>query len=276
VDAVPGGARMRYVVPAEVRGEVWHAVHGRASGDGVLAVRREAWVRGWHVVLAQTWFEVWNVAPGRARNGVLFSLAGRAGNAVSDALSRHVMAHDAMAQDAMAASRHVMAHDAMAQDAMAASRHVMVRDAVLRDAMAQDAMAASRDAVLREAMARDAMAASRHVMAQDVMAVLRDAMACVLIWVCRKGTVVQELLADAMWSWEPDRLRPGVCQVSSARRIRPVQGAEASRHGGVSAPTRDAFHARGGILRERENNCGKRSDRASLQFLLCRTKTLAP
>jgi pentapeptide MXKDX repeat protein len=242
VDAVPGGARMRYVVPAEVRGEVWHAVHGRASGDGVLAVRREAWVRGWHVVLAQTWFEVWNVAPGRARNGVLFSLAGRARNAVSDALSRHVMAHDAMAQDAMAASR-----------------HVMVRDAVLRDAMAQDAMAASR-----------------HVMAQDVMAVLRDAMACVLIWVCRKGTVVQELLADAMWSWEPDRLRPGVCQVLSARRIRPVQGAEASRHGGVSAPTRDAFHARGGILRERENNCGKRSDRASLQFLLCRTKTLAP
>jgi hypothetical protein len=259
VDAVPGGARMRYVVPAEVRGEVWHAVHGRASGDGVLAVRREAWVRGWHVVLAQTWFEVWNVAPGRARNGVLFSLAGRARNAVSDALSRHVMAHDAMAQDAMAASR-----------------HVMVRDAVLRDAMAQDAMAASRDAVLREAMARDAMAASRHVMAQDVMAVLRDAMVYVLIWVCRKGTVVQELLADAMWSWEPDRLRPGVCQVSSARRIRPVQGAEASRHGGVSAPTRDAFHARGGILRERENNCGKRSDRASLQFLLCRTKTLVP
>jgi hypothetical protein len=156
-------------------------------------------------------------------------------------------------------SRHVMAHDAMAQDAMAASRHVMVRDAVLRDAMAQDAMAASR-----------------HVMAQDVMAVLRDAMVYVLIWVCRKGTVVQELLADAMWSWEPDRLRPGVCQVLSARRIRPVQGAEASRHGGVSAPTRDAFHARGGILRERENNCGKRSDRASLQFLLCRTKTLAP
>jgi hypothetical protein len=201
---------MRYVVPAEVRGEVWHAVHGRASGEGVLAVRREAWVRGWHVVLAQTWFEVWNVAPGRVRNGVLFSLAGRAGNAVSDALSRHVMA------------------------------------------------------------------ASRHVMAQDVMAVLRDAMVYVLIWVCRKGTVVQELLADAMWSWEPDRLRPGVCQVLSARRIRPVQGAEASRHGGVSAPTRDAFHARGGILRERENNCGKRSDRASLQFLLCRTKTLAP
>jgi hypothetical protein len=237
VDAVPGGARMRYVVPAEVRGEVWHAVHGRASGEGVLAVRREAWVRGWHVVLAQTWFEVWNVAPGRVRNGVLFSLAGRAGNAVSDALLRHVMAHDAVAQDAMAASR---------------------------------------DAVLREAMARDAMAASRHLMAQDVMAVLRDAMVYVLIWVCRKGTVVQELLADAMWSWEPDLLRPGACQVLSARRIRPVQGAEASRHGGVSAPTRDAFHARGGILRERENNCGKRSDRASLQFLLCRTKTLAP